>query len=268
MLLLLVNRAGATETVAPAISVTVDADTPGAKINPFIYSQFIEHLGRCIYGGIWAEMLEDRKFYFPITDKYDPYRSLRNSEFPVVGASPWEVVGPAGSVTMIKPDAFVGEQTPQIAPGSGIRQNDLAVVAGKKYDGYLWLKSADGETTAKVALSWGDAAADCQTVVLAGIGAKYQKYPFQFTAGGDTDHARLTIEIDGAPCLIGTVSLMPADNVRGMRPDTLALLKQLNAPDVSLAGWQLRQRLRLARRHRRPRSPPAPSQSRLDRSRA
>jgi len=24
------------------------------------------HLGRCIYGGIWAEMLEDRRFYFPV----------------------------------------------------------------------------------------------------------------------------------------------------------------------------------------------------------
>ena len=34
----------------------------------------------------------------------------------------------------------------------------------------------------------------------------------------------------GAPCLVGTVSLMPADNVRGMRADTLALLKQLDAP--------------------------------------
>ena len=24
-----------------------------------IFGNFIEHLGRCIYGGIWAEMLED-----------------------------------------------------------------------------------------------------------------------------------------------------------------------------------------------------------------
>jgi alpha-N-arabinofuranosidase len=59
--------------------ITIDANKPGAKINPFIYGQFIEHLGRCIYGGIWAEMLEDRKFYFPITKEYDPYRSLTSS---------------------------------------------------------------------------------------------------------------------------------------------------------------------------------------------
>ena len=44
---------------------SVDASQQGQPISKYIYGQFIEHLGRCIYGGIWAEMLEDRKFYFP-----------------------------------------------------------------------------------------------------------------------------------------------------------------------------------------------------------
>ena len=48
------------------IAVTIDAGNTRAPISPYIYGQFIEHLGRCIYGGIWAEMLEDRKFYFPV----------------------------------------------------------------------------------------------------------------------------------------------------------------------------------------------------------
>ena len=39
----------------------------GAPISPYVYGQFIEHLGRCIYGGLWAEMLEDRKFFYPVT---------------------------------------------------------------------------------------------------------------------------------------------------------------------------------------------------------
>ncbi|MHC4070864.1 MAG: hypothetical protein ACYTGS_02335 [Planctomycetota bacterium] len=48
---------------ARKVAVTIDAGQTGAPISRFIYGQFIEHLGRCIYGGIWAEMLEDRKFY-------------------------------------------------------------------------------------------------------------------------------------------------------------------------------------------------------------
>ena len=43
--------------LAAETTVIVDASKPGATINPFIYGQFIEHMGRCIHGGIWAEML-------------------------------------------------------------------------------------------------------------------------------------------------------------------------------------------------------------------
>src|SRR5215472_5208999 len=94
--------------------ITIDTSKTSEPISPYIYGQFIEHLGRCIYGGIWAEMLEDRKFYFPITADYNPYRSLRDTEFPVVGASPWQIIGDTNGVTMVKKDAFVGNHTPRI----------------------------------------------------------------------------------------------------------------------------------------------------------
>lgn len=48
-------------------TVRIDITQTKEPISPYIYGQFIEHLGRCIYGGIWAEMLEDRKFYYPVT---------------------------------------------------------------------------------------------------------------------------------------------------------------------------------------------------------
>ena len=35
-------------------SVTIHADKPGAVINPDIFGQFAEHLGRGIYKGIWV----------------------------------------------------------------------------------------------------------------------------------------------------------------------------------------------------------------------
>src|SRR4029077_18348347 len=117
-----------TKSDAEPIHVTVNAKKIGSPINPFIYGQFIEHLGRCIYGGIWAEMLEDRKFYYPITDEYHPYRDLMKTEYPVVGASPWQVVGPAGSVTLEKDKPLVGEHSQKVAAGSSIQQNDLGLV--------------------------------------------------------------------------------------------------------------------------------------------
>jgi len=224
----------AAQTVVPAAedvtpTVTLDAARTGEPINPFLYGQFIEHLGRCIYGGIWAEMLEDRKFYFPVTADYRPYRSLQDTPFPVVGASPWEILGPADSVQMIAEDSFVGSHTPRVAAGSGIRQRDLGVVAGRQYEGYVWLRADGPDATVAVSLVWGDGEQERQTVQIQGVGEGYRKHPVRFTADTSTDHAILEFRVSGGPVLIGTASLMPADNVRGMRADTLALLKQLDA---------------------------------------
>ncbi|MBP7053615.1 MAG: alpha-N-arabinofuranosidase [Phycisphaerae bacterium] len=214
---------------SPAPVVTLHGDRLGKPISPFIYGQFIEHLGRCIYGGIWAEMLEDRKFYFPITAEYRPYRSLEDSPFPVVGASPWQIIGSADAVTMVEKDAFVGEHTPQIKAGAGIRQRDLALVAGKDYVGYIWLAASKSAASVKVSLAWGNSENARQTIAIKGIKSKYQRHPLRFTAGAGVDKAMLEILALGGDVLVGTVSLMPADNVRGMRADTLDLLQQLGA---------------------------------------
>lgn len=221
----------ATAMRAQEVSVPLDLDQRGEPISPYIYGQFIEHLGRCIYGGIWAEMLEDRKFYFPVSADYDPYKSLQDTDYPVVGASPWEILGDAAGVAMDTEDPFVGEQAPRVAPGSGLRQRDLGVVAGKSYEGYAWLKNA-GKTKARVtvALSAGLEGEAFGEKALSVASGEYRKYAFSFTADASTDKAALSLRVEGGAVQIGTISLMPEDNVDGMRADTLAVLKELDAP--------------------------------------
>lgn len=47
--------AAATSAEATAdATLLIEADHPGPVINPNIYGQFAEHLGHCIYGGIWV----------------------------------------------------------------------------------------------------------------------------------------------------------------------------------------------------------------------
>jgi alpha-N-arabinofuranosidase len=211
------------------IRLRLKPDEVRPAINPYIYGQFIEHLGRCIYGGIWAEMLEDRKFYFPITPEYKPYTSLKDTPFPVVGASPWEILGTSEGVTMDKNQPFVGKHAPRVQPGSGIRQRDLGVLKGRKVTGYLWLAAEQGGARVDVSLSMGVENEPGETVTIEPAEGTFRKYEIGFMPGVDTDHASLSIRVTGAAVRIGTVSLMPADNVRGMRADTLALLKQLGA---------------------------------------
>lgn len=228
VLIVLGSTVGALVTNAASIDLKLDATKTGAPISPYIYGQFIEHLGRCIYGGVWAEMLEDRKFYFPITADYSPYRSLTNTAFPVVGASPWQIIGDATAVTMVKEDAFVGDHSPRINSGAGIRQRDLGLVADKSYEGYLWAKPLERRAEIEVALVWGDGASDRVVTKLKFSGGKYSRKTFSFTAKQGTEQGSLEIRVLSGDVLLGPPSLMPGDNIHGMRADTIALLKQLN----------------------------------------
>ncbi len=220
----------------PAVArVSVDASKVREPISPYIYGQFIEHLGRCIYGGIWAEMLEDRKFYFPVPADKEIWR-LTREQARVLAASPWKVIGPQGTVEMVKQDVFVGDHTPQITAlgdgtAVGIYQEELGLVKGKAYVGYVYL-AADGKVgPVIVTLSWGQGEADKAVHTIKSVGAKYTKVAFKFTAGANSDNGRLAITTTGKGKLkIGCVSLMPADNVEGFRKDTLELLRQLAAP--------------------------------------
>jgi len=220
------------QTTKPAVKI--DANKTAEPISKYIYGQFIEHLGRCIYGGIWAEMLEDRKFYFPITPNYSPYRRRRgvprDNPFAIVSASPWQITGAPDSVAMVKEDSFVGEHTPLIKPGSGIRQLDLGLVKDKEYVGYIYLKPQGRRANVKISLHWGDGFRNQDSSQLVVAANKYNKYTFPLTAGADTEEGKLVIEVIEGPCFVGTVSLMPADNIEGMRADTLKVLKELNAP--------------------------------------
>jgi alpha-N-arabinofuranosidase len=220
----------------PAVAkVSIDASQAREPISPYIYGQFIEHLGRCIYGGIWAEMLEDRKFYFPVPADGDIWK-LTREQARVLAASPWKVIGPPGSVAMVKQDAFVGDHTPAItAPGDGttvgVYQEELGLVRGKAYVGYLYLAGEGNVAPVTIRLAWGQGTEDQAVHSIRSIRSRYTKVPFQLTAGADTDNGRLAITTAGRGKLkIGCVSLMPADNIEGFRRDTLELLRQLNAP--------------------------------------
>ena len=107
------------------VSFVIDGTKVGAPISKYIYGQFVEHLGRSIYGGLWAEMLEDRKFGREIVDDYQPFDLANDwfgkpSAFTYLKGSPWKVIGPKGTVTMDKKDAYVGDWSPVIKlPGDG-----------------------------------------------------------------------------------------------------------------------------------------------------
>jgi alpha-N-arabinofuranosidase len=199
-------------------AVKINAGKTGAPISKYVYGQFIEHLGRCIYQGIWAEMLEDRKFFWPVGQ----------------GESPWKAVGDAALVKMDKAKPFTGEHAPRITlrgKTAGLSQEALALVEGKEYVGRVVLAGDPGAAPVKVSLIWGQEPGKSQTIEIKDLSRDYKTFPLSFKAGASTENARLEITSSGRGSLkVGTVSIMPADNVDGFRPEVLALLKELNAP--------------------------------------
>ncbi len=200
--------------------VTIETEKTLAPMSEYIYGQFIEHLGRCIYQGIWAEMLEDRKFFYAVGTP----------------ESPWKPLGEPHSVWMNPVVAYVGDHAPEIRlagdgqPG-GISQGGLALVAGKSYTGRVVLAADPSALPVMVSLVWGEGPENKQTISISDVGDDYRTFPLSFAAGETTENARLEVWSEGGESFrVGTVSLMPADNIKGFRPEVLVLLMELNSP--------------------------------------
>jgi alpha-N-arabinofuranosidase len=214
-----------------AITASIDASQIGAPVSKYLYGQFIEHIGGTMYGSLWAEMLDDRKFYFPIIAK-KPDASAQPHDGPFsMKVREWHPVGPEDAVVMDKDHPFVGDQSPRIkldsATPHGIQQAGLALVKDKKYTGRIYLRGTPGSRI-KVSLIWGAGENGRQTITIPALTNEYKKFPLEFTAKADAADATIEIAGTGAGSFhIGTLSLMPADNIDGFRPDTTSLLRQI-----------------------------------------
>jgi len=223
------------------LNVTIDTQQTARPVSPYEYGMFIEHIGQLIYRSLWSEMLDDRKFYFPIKpEEPQPAAPAQGGPFRNMQLRKWHPIGPDDAVGMDKDQPFVGEQSPRIelhaSTPYGIRQSGFTLVKGKKYTGHIWLRATPGARV-KLTLAWGQGANDHQILALTVLSGTYKEMPFTFTAGADADAGALEITGTGAGNFhIGAVSLMPADNLDGFRPEVIGLLKQLHSGFWRLPG--------------------------------
>lgn len=228
------------QPAAPAqLKVAIDTRQTAPPVSKYIFGSFIEHIGSTIYRSMWAEMLDDRKFYFPITSNPELHPAAQGNPIRMQ-LRKWRPLGPDEAVTMDSNKPFVGDQSPRIeldpSTPHGIRQTGLSLVKGKKYTGRIYLRGTPGARV-NVSLIWGSGESDKQTLSFASLTSDYRKLPLSFISKADTSDAALEIAGTGSGDFhIGTVSLMPADNIQGFRPDTIALLRQLHSGMWRLPG--------------------------------
>jgi alpha-N-arabinofuranosidase len=107
------------QAAAPAPPETIVANIDTTKvsepISKYEHGMFIEHIHSLLYRSLWSEMLDDRKFYFPISSK-EPESAGREQGGPFrnMQLRKWRPVGPDEVVVMDKDHPFVGDQSPRI----------------------------------------------------------------------------------------------------------------------------------------------------------
>ena len=244
ILIVLTALASGAQTAVPSqpVTATIDASKTGPPISPYVYGQFLEHIGSLIYNSLWSEMLDDRKFYYAVEPVPAGGSDFGQRGFGGGrgrggrgGAGPgrWNPVGPTNSVVMDTDNPFVGDHTPLITLAGeeprGIRQTGINFTRGTTYNGRIQL-AGDHTVKASINIVWGtNADAVRQTVPLGQLGKDYKKYTFSFQAE-NSGPAQFEIAGTGSGSFhVGAVSLMPADNLDGFRPDAVAALKSLHS---------------------------------------
>lgn len=233
------DPAGAQDTPA---SIEVDPDVVTGHVSPYFFGQFIEHEHNTIQGGLWAELLRDRKFeqgdadgdgvsngWVPEERIQDRYWEIRN--------------GRAANVRyFVDRENYYGGGASQgielYGPGchhASVYQIELHLAKGRRYVFYAFLKRR-GRGKAYVELDklrgpvFGHRQFDT-------ISDEWQRYTAEFTAPEDTGKARLRIAVEGQGTFwIDSASLMPADNFHGMRRDVVDAMRPMRIPLMRYPG--------------------------------
>jgi alpha-N-arabinofuranosidase len=220
---------------APALAAQIDATQTGAPITKYTYGALIEHIGGLINTSLWAEALDDRKFFYPVNSQPVPAGARPGSRGP---GRKWTPMGPDAGVTMDTANAYAGEHSPVMTlAGStprGIQQTGISL-ANKGYSGRIVI-AGDAGTRVTVALIWGPGASDRQSIDIP-VKKEWATVPLRFAPRAATTEARMEIAGTGTGTFrVGAVSLMPDDNLKGFRADTIGLLKAMNSGFYRLPG--------------------------------
>ena len=211
----------------------VDPDTKLNSISPGIYGQFIEHFGRVVNGGVWAELLRNRKFY-PV----DPDRTNL--------ADPWLPEKDRNAVSyVIDPSISLdGISSQRIMTFGdthswrGIHQTGFDMIGGKEYIAYAWIltRPGGGNLSFRLESADGKVAAHSEVPLSAAAG-EWKRYEVRLTPDRNLQSAVFRLAFDSTgENWVASASLMPADNVQGFRKDVLELVKAMGPPIIRWPG--------------------------------
>jgi len=234
------NRAAAgphTESV-----IEVDASNVQGEVPRYLFGQFMEHEHNTIDNGLLAELLQDRKFeegdldgngvatpWVPEERVQDRYWQLRHGQ----GLNDryyvdHKIFYGGGASQAIQ---LLGSASNQ----ASVYQINLQFGKDRRYTFYTYFRA---QGTGKAFVEFDK---------LGGpvffhkdfyeLNAKWEKYTADFTAPEDTRHGRIRIGFKGVGTFwMDSASLMPTDNIDGMRRDLMEALRPMRISVLRYPG--------------------------------
>ena len=250
-------RAQLTESApAPNTPIHLRISSPAAlRIIPdTLFGSFLEPIGHSVYGGLWADLIENPSLEPGLWSAGNVSKMLQDlpelTRASQLGLPlPWQPLNPAqGSrYAPIRGDAANSTQSLLIMslPGKevGILQRVyLPVHRELAYNGSLWLKHVRGPSV--VSISIRRHAHPDQTLASTSVEASastWTRYPFTLTLQpgqiAPLEPADLVLSLsDDGRVQVDNISLFPADAVDGMDPDVLRMARALHSPIVRFGG--------------------------------
>ena len=162
-------------------SIVIDLSVDRGQVHDHLYGANLEHIGRCVYQGHWAELLQNRKFlgHDRMFVGANERLSHHNPSYGVI--TPWTALAPDYERVLLvhdNSDFYTGDQSQRItirdADGEfhGVQQDGLTLVSDATYAISLVLKG-EGQP---VRVCLGD-----QTWMIDAVGPEWREYSHSLT---------------------------------------------------------------------------------------
>jgi len=221
-------------TNAQPLSITVQANQPGARINPAMWGIFFEDINFGADGGLYAELVKNRGFEFPdpLMGWIEISPSLARGELSVRTDAPFDANNPH----------YVRLQSEGTAPfgisNEGFR--GMGVRAGEAYDFSAQIRSPAGAPGLQVQLYGGDGTL-LDSVTITNFAGGWKKYTAALHPKDTDAKARLAVVLDGKGTLdLDFISLFPEHTWKnrpgGLRADMVQALADLHPGFLRFPG--------------------------------
>jgi len=219
---------------AQPVAIAIQADKPGAKINPAMWGAFFEDINFGADGGLYAEMVKNGQFEFPESMmgwfKISPSNS--RGEVTIRDAEPFRTTNPH----YVRVASQAG--SPFGISNTGYR--DMGVRAGEAYDFSAQARLVSGRSRVSIELVGSDGTT-LATANLGGLAQSWGKVTATLRPNATDAHARMTVILQGEGAVdFDMVSLFPQrtwkNRPNGLRADMVQMLADLKPAFLRFPG--------------------------------